>query len=128
MQPWKPGLDPRETERVLRAFTRDGRIVSMPAKWSRKLVLMDVVAQSFEPGLVYDEADVNFVLRDWYDDYAALRRYLVDAGMLSREDGRYWRSGGTVPRGAARGRRPRSCEPRGRSEWWSSSRRRPRRR
>ena len=27
-------------------------------------------------------------------DYAALRRYLVDEGMLSRADGVYWRTGG----------------------------------
>jgi hypothetical protein len=96
MEGWSPGASPAESEKVLRAFTRDGRIVSMPAKWSRKLVLMDLVAQSFEPGVVYDETEVNQILRGWYDDHVTLRRYLVDAGMLSREDGRYWRSGGTV--------------------------------
>lgn len=84
------------TEQVLRNHTRDGRIVSMPAKWSRRLVLLDVVAQDFEPGATYDEAEVNARLRPWWDDVAALRRYLVDAGLLAREDGRYWRSGGTV--------------------------------
>jgi hypothetical protein len=84
-------------EQVLRNHTRDGRIVSMPAKWSRRLVLLDVVAQGFEPGVVYDESEVNARLRPWWDDVAALRRYLVDAGLLAREDGRYWRSGGTVP-------------------------------
>jgi hypothetical protein len=31
-----------------------------------------------------------------HDDYAALRRYLVDEGFLSRDHGEYWRSGGTV--------------------------------
>ncbi|MFN8167823.1 MAG: DUF2087 domain-containing protein [Candidatus Nanopelagicales bacterium] len=87
---------PPSAEQVLRAHTRDGRIVSMPAKWSRRLVLLDVVAQGFEPGEVYDETEVNAVLRPWWDDVAALRRYLVDAGMLGREDGRYWRTGGTV--------------------------------
>ena len=90
---------PSDVDRVLKAHTRDGRIVSMPATWSRRLLLLDVVAQSFEPGRVYDEPAVNDVLRGWYDDHAALRRYLVDADMLSREDGRYWRSGGTVDLG-----------------------------
>ena len=93
---WRAGATPAETERVLRTFVRDGRIVSMPAKWSRKVALMDAVAQSFEPGVVYDERQVNEILQDWYDDHVTLRRYLVDAGMLSRESGRYWRSGGTV--------------------------------
>jgi hypothetical protein len=91
---------PPSTEQVLRAHTRDGRIVSMPARWSRRLVLLDVVAQDFEPGVVYDEPTVNDTLRPWFDDVAALRRYLVDAGMLDREDGRYWRSGGSVDVGS----------------------------
>jgi hypothetical protein len=93
---WRSGAAPGDTERVLRTFVRDGRIISMPAKWSRKLVLMDVVAQSFEPGVVYDEPQVDEILRGWYDDHVTLRRYLVDTGMLSRENGRYWRSGGSV--------------------------------
>jgi len=84
-----------EREKVLRAFTSDGRITSMPAKWSRKLVLLDVVAQSFDPGRAYTEAEVNEVLLGWHDDYAALRRYLVDADYLGRENGFYWRTGGS---------------------------------
>ncbi len=32
-----------------------------------------------------------------HPDHAALRRYLVDEGFLSRASGEYWRSGGTVP-------------------------------
>ncbi|HET7902160.1 MAG TPA: DUF2087 domain-containing protein [Candidatus Nanopelagicales bacterium] len=81
--------------KVLRAFVRDGRITSMPARWSRKLVLLDVIAQSFEPGRAYTEAEVNDVLTRWHDDYAALRRYLVDADYLGRENGFYWRTGGS---------------------------------
>jgi hypothetical protein len=30
------------------------------------------------------------------DDHAALRRYLVDEGLLGRGAGEYWRTGGTV--------------------------------
>lgn len=68
----------------------------MPAKRSRRLVVLDRVAQVFEPGRRYPEHEVNVMLQAFYDDYAALRRYLVDEGLMSREDGQYWRSGGTV--------------------------------
>jgi hypothetical protein len=81
---------------VLRTFMRDGRITTLPAKRSRRLVLLDHVAQMFEIGVRYPEGDVNLMLRNVHDDYAALRRYLVDEGFLSRENGQYWRSGGTV--------------------------------
>jgi hypothetical protein len=86
----------RQRDAVLRAFTRDGRIVSMPAKWSKRLLLLDVVGQSFEPGRAYAESEVDAILREWYaHDWVALRRYLVDAAILDRRDGYYWRIGGT---------------------------------
>ncbi len=75
---------------------RDGRIVTMPAKRSRRLLLLDHVAQQFGVGVRYQEGEVNLKLRNLHEDYAALRRYLVDEGFLSREHGEYWRSGGTV--------------------------------
>jgi hypothetical protein len=92
---WTPTPDPSDVDRVMRAFVRDGRIVSWPAKWSRKLVLLDWVAQAFEPGRTYAEREVDEVLTAYADDHVTLRRYLVDAGMLDRSDGWYWRSGGS---------------------------------
>jgi hypothetical protein len=80
----------------LRAFVHDGRIITMPAKRSRRLLLLDRVAQCFEPGRQYREAEVDAILKGVYDDHAALRRYLVDEGLMSRQAGLYWRTGGTV--------------------------------
>jgi hypothetical protein len=39
---------------------------------------------------------VNRALRGFHDDYAALRRYLVDEQFLTRESNVYWRVGGTI--------------------------------
>jgi hypothetical protein len=83
-----------ETGRVLRAFVRDGRLVSIPAQRSKRLVVLELLAQEFEPGRRYSEAMVNLILGKWHPDTAALRRYLVDEELLSREAGEYWRSGG----------------------------------
>ena len=85
-----------EEARVLTTFIHDGRIVTMPTKRAKRLVVLDHVAQSFEPGRTYPEADVNEVLRGFHEDVAALRRYLVDEGFLTREANVYWRTGGTV--------------------------------
>jgi len=68
----------------------------MPAKRSRRLTLLDHVARQFEVGVRYQEGEVNRRLRRLHDDYAALRRYLVDEGFLSRAHGEYWRTGGTA--------------------------------
>ena len=88
-----------EAAKVLRAFMRQGRLVSIPVQRSKRLVLLDRLAQEFEPGTRYSEAMVNLKLGLWHEDTAALRRYLVDDGFLDRADGSYWRSGGTVSAG-----------------------------
>ena len=81
---------------VLRTFLPDGRIAHMPANRSKRLVVLDHVARVFEPGVRYPERDVNAMLGAFFDDYAALRRYLVDEGFLARDAGTYWRIGGSV--------------------------------
>jgi hypothetical protein len=87
---------PTPDEVVLGNFMRDGRIITMPAKRSKRIVLLNHVAQLFDIGVRYSESDVNRKLRNLHDDYAALRRYLVDEDFLSREGGEYWRTGGSV--------------------------------
>ncbi len=86
----------RQDRQVLGNFmTADGRLHTIPSKQSKLLVVLDHIAQSFEPGQKYPEKDVNDVLSRFHPDYAALRRYLVENQFLTREDSVYWRSGGT---------------------------------
>ena len=81
----------------LRAFIRDGRITAVPAKRTLRRLLLDQVAQAFEPGRKYPEAVVDEILKSVFDDHCALRRYLVDEAFMSRNaSGLYWRAGGTV--------------------------------
>lgn len=83
-------------ERVLRAFfAGDGRLHTIPSKRAKLLVVLDRLAQEFEPGRTYPEEQVNEVLWRFHSDHAALRRYLVENDFLTREDGWYWRSGGS---------------------------------
>lgn len=93
-EPTDSGLGP-DADRVLRAFLRDGKLTSVPSVHSKRLVVLDYLAGSFEPGEVYPEADVNKILAAFHPDVAALRRYLVDEGFLRRRDRFYWRAGGT---------------------------------
>ena len=87
--------DPAE-DAVLSAFVRDGRLVSIPAQHSKRRVVLEHLVRVFEPGVRYPEREVNVLLGVWHADVAALRRYLVDEGLLTREAGVYWRSGGRV--------------------------------
>ena len=89
-------LESLSSHRELRGFVRDGRIVTMPAKHSRRRRLLAEVAQVFEPGIRYPEPAVNGLLVALYPDCATLRRYLVDEEFMDRADGAYWRIGGPV--------------------------------
>ncbi|MCW2930294.1 MAG: hypothetical protein JWM19_1256 [Actinomycetia bacterium] len=69
----------------------------LPAKRTRRRMLLNEVAQAFEPGRRYPEAAVDEILKPLFDDHCALRRYLVEEDFMSRTpSGQYWRSGGTV--------------------------------
>ena len=81
---------------VLRAFVRDGRIVQVPAARGKRRVVLEHIVTVFEPGVRYPEREVDATLRAWHDDYASLRRCLIDEGLMTRESGVYWRIGGYV--------------------------------
>jgi DNA-binding transcriptional ArsR family regulator len=78
----------------LRNFVRGERLISIPAAHGKRRAVLEWLAQRFEPGLVYPEREVNARLAEAHPDVAALRRYLVDDGLLDRRQGKYWRTGG----------------------------------
>ena len=90
-------IDPdRARDAVLRAFLVQGRLVSIPAARAKRRVILEHIVTAFEPGVRYPEREVDAVLRAWHPDHAALRRYLVDEELLTRDAGIYWRIGGPV--------------------------------
>jgi hypothetical protein len=88
--------EPAARRKVLDAFVRGGRITSMPTAPGKREIVLDWLAGTFDVGRRYTEAEVNAALDGHGEDHVSLRRALVDAGMLDRDDGTYWRSGGTV--------------------------------
>jgi hypothetical protein len=82
---------------VLRSFVVDGRLVSIPAARGKRRIILEHIVAAFEPGVRYPEREVGAILRAWHPDHAALRRYLVDEMLLARDNGVYWRIGGSIP-------------------------------
>ena len=80
---------------IVRRFVTGSRLVSIPARRSKRRRVLDWLAQDFEPGRVYPESAVNAALKRHHPDFASLRRYLVDEGFMERRQGTYWRSGGS---------------------------------
>ena len=90
------GVSDPEEAAVLRTFLPEGRLVQLPSQEAKRRIVLEHVAQVFEPGIRYPERDVDALLRAFWHDHVSLRRYLVDSGFLSREAGEYWRTGGVV--------------------------------
>jgi hypothetical protein len=88
--------EPPERRKVLEAFVRSGRITSMPTAPAKREIVFDWLAGTFEVGRRYSEAEVNEALAGHVEDHVSLRRALVDAGLLDRDENAYWRCGGTV--------------------------------
>ncbi|WP_256976573.1 DUF2087 domain-containing protein [Streptomyces sp. CS113] len=91
---------------IVRTFVRDGRLVRLPARWTRKkVVLRHIAEQTFVPGVEYPERTVDEKLRAWCEDgevdHVTLRRHLVDFGHLRRSDGIYARPADSARTGSA---------------------------
>jgi hypothetical protein len=86
-------MDPdADSERIIRAFFRDGRLVSIPARQGKRLVVLrELRERCFAEDRDYPEKDVNMRLALVHPDVAALRRYLVDAKLMARSNGIYRR-------------------------------------
>jgi hypothetical protein len=81
-----------DQEKVVRAFLRDGRLVSIPARTGKRDLLLPVILdRCFPEDRAYEEKEVNMRLALLHPDVAALRRYLVEGGLMSREAGIYRR-------------------------------------
>ena len=77
--------------KVIETFFTAGMLTKLPAQHKKRLIVLEQFAGRFEPGRRYNEQAVTTLLLPLYDDYCTIRRLLVDAGLIRREGGLYWR-------------------------------------
>lgn len=80
-----------EAEKVLRHYLEGERLTQIPARHSKRMIILAWLADKFETGMQYPEKTVNEMLKQYHPDCASLRRALVDHGFMQREKGIYWR-------------------------------------
>jgi hypothetical protein len=79
-------------EKVLATFLQpDGAFSRLPASRRKRWVLLSWLADQFEDGRRYREAEINEILQRRHWDSATMRREMVGWRMLTRENGIYWR-------------------------------------
>jgi hypothetical protein len=80
-------------DRVLQTFVDSGRLSAIPAQRKKRLIVLRWLVEDFQPGRRYPEAEVNRIISRRHQDFAAVRRLLVDEELMQRSGGIYWRSG-----------------------------------
>jgi hypothetical protein len=83
-----------DVRKVLKSFLNaDGSLKQIPPQGNKLLIILNFIVDAFAYDANYTEKEVNTILRRFHVDTAALRRYLVDNGLMDRESNgtRYWR-------------------------------------
>ena len=78
--------------KVLRDFFYGERLKEIPASRKKRSVVLRWLANRFEPGARYPESAVNATIARHHPDFATLRRELIGAQLMQRENGVYWRA------------------------------------
>ncbi|MCA1667319.1 MAG: metalloregulator ArsR/SmtB family transcription factor [Thermomicrobia bacterium] len=76
--------------KVLRQSFVGDRLKQIPVSRKKRDVILTWLAGRFTPGRRYPEKEVNAIIMQHHDDYATLRRELIDGGWMEREGGVYW--------------------------------------
>lgn len=56
----------------------------LPSKKTKKIEILKIISEKFEFNKVYNETEVNEILKEIYHDYVIIRRMLIDYNFLKR--------------------------------------------
>ena len=62
------------------------KLKNLPRKEKYKIIVFKTIYDQFINGKEYSETEVNDILKDIFDDYVTIRRYMIEYGFLKRRD------------------------------------------
>lgn len=85
----------QDRQKVLSKYFPEGTsgpLTTFHMQQKHKYIVLTEIAKRFDTERKYSEKQVNELLKEVYDDYVEIRRYLIDYGLMEREpDGsQYW--------------------------------------
>jgi hypothetical protein len=79
------------TEQIDQFFRPDGTLISIPVKPAKKIAVLHHIARALSPDTKYPEKQLNLIIAQYHDDTAAIRRYMIEYGILERDgESVYW--------------------------------------
>lgn len=78
-------------EKVIKAFFEYGKLKSIPSQRKKERICLEKIAKNFELDKEYEEAEVNSVIENFYEDYCTLRRDMISECIMKRDGTKYTR-------------------------------------
>lgn len=78
-------------QKVIDSFFEYGKLKAIPVQRKKKLICYEVIAESFVPGKVYSEKELNDIIAPIHEDYCTIRRDMIGEGILGRNGSEYVR-------------------------------------
>ncbi|MDZ5254001.1 DUF2087 domain-containing protein [Clostridium sp. LIBA-8841] len=83
----------KEIKEIIKNYMDEsGAIKIFPSKEKKKIILLSQIVKHFSKGKKYSEKEINRILGRIYDDYATIRRALIEYGFVERSNdcSSYW--------------------------------------
>ena len=81
------------TEQIDQFFNPNGTLISVPVKSAKKIAVLHRIAGDLSPTIKYPEKELNAIIAKYHDDTAAIRRHMIEYGILERDGASvYWAS------------------------------------
>lgn len=84
--------DKEKKDTILTYMDESGALKNYPAKAKKKIIVLEEIVKNFSKGKTYSEKEINRVLQRIYEDYATIRRSLIEYGFIERTNdcNSYW--------------------------------------
>lgn len=83
----------KERKATIKAYMDEtNALKSYPAKEKKKIIVLGEIVKNFSTGRIYTEKEINRVLKRIFEDYATIRRSLIEYGFIDRSNdcSKYW--------------------------------------
>lgn len=78
-------------QKVIETFFKFGKLKSIPVQRKKRLIILEKLVLEFQEGKSYSEKEVNAIIGKFHEDFATLRRELINEKLMARENGIYQR-------------------------------------
>jgi len=84
--------DKEKANTIKNYINAEGSLKTYPSKAKKKIIILEEIVKNFSKGKIYSEKEINLILKRIYEDYATIRRALIEYGFFERTNDckRYW--------------------------------------